>query len=135
MTTQYTIFNNTDIVLYLNSKEIAIKPGDKRWFYFDVFDCRYVLSSVGFLILGHRYDKLYIEHDGQLNYKIDKATATVYVTRECEGKDKDCCKTCKWFNKGLKNMAYCAQPSNEVLTGNKKPNPDKHVCDKFEEGE
>ena len=35
---QYTIYNNTNITLYLNSKEIEMKPGEKRWFYFDVFD-------------------------------------------------------------------------------------------------
>lgn len=82
MLNQYTVYNNTDITLYLNSKEIKMKPGEKKWFYFDVFDARYVLSAVGFLIIGHKYGKIFVEGDGQLDFTIDQQNGTVYVTKK-----------------------------------------------------
>ena len=36
--TQYTVINDTDKTLYLNSMEIPLRQGEKRWFYFDAFD-------------------------------------------------------------------------------------------------
>lgn len=135
---QYTIYNNTDIILYLNSKEIEMKPGEKRWFYFDVFDARYVLSAVGFLIIGHKYGKIFIEGDGQLDFTIDQGNGAVFVTMkniECNcsgsGKTKNC-KTCKWYNKKVPNMAYCAKPTDEIINEEFVPNPKQYSCDNFE---
>lgn len=79
--TQYTVINDTDKTLYLNSMEIVLHQGDKRWFYFETFDIRYILSSVGFLTISHKYDKLYIEGEGQLEYKIDADGKTIHITR------------------------------------------------------
>ena len=79
--TKYTVINETDKTLYLNSMEIALHQGDQRWFYFEAFDIRYILSSVGFLTISHKYDKLYVEGEGQLEYKIDSDGRTVHITR------------------------------------------------------
>lgn len=79
--TQYTVINDTDKTLYLNSMDIPLRQGEKRWFYFDAFDIRYILSSVGFLTISHKYDKLYIEGEGQLEYSIESDGKTVHITR------------------------------------------------------
>lgn len=86
---QYTVVNNTNIILYLNSMEIKILPNDKRWFYLDVFDCRYILSPIGFLTIGHKYDKLVIEGAGQLSYKVDQINGIVYVYQDKDTKNFD----------------------------------------------
>lgn len=79
--TQYTVINDTNIILYLNSMQIPLQPGDKRWFYFESFDIRYILSAVGFLTISHKYDKLYIEGDGQLTYEVEHDRKTVHIKR------------------------------------------------------
>lgn len=134
---QYSVVNNTNVILYLNSKEIKMRPGEMRWFYFDVFDMRYVLSAVGFLIIGHKYGKLFIENEGQLRYEIDQEQGIVYV--KMKENSCDCggaghtqnCKTCKWYNKKVPNMSYCAKPTDKMLKG-EIPNPKEYKCEKYE---
>lgn len=135
---QYSVINNTkDITLYLNSKEISMKPGEMRWFYFDTFDVRYILSDVGFLIIGHKFGKIFIENGGQLEYTIDQEAGVVYVKSKeikcnCAGAGQsENCKTCKWYNKKVPNMAYCAKPTDDILNGDI-PNPKEYKCDKYE---
>ena len=42
------------------------------------------------------------------------------------GVEKECCRNCKWYNKGIKNMAYCAMNTES------KSNPNEDICDKYE---
>ena len=47
-------------------------------------------------------------------------------TLSCVEHRKQCCDNCKWYNKGIKNMAYCAMNSED------KTNPKEDICDKYE---
>lgn len=124
--TQYTVINDSNAILYLNSMQIPLQPGDKRWFYFESFDIRYILSAVGFLTISHKYDKLHIEGDGQLTYEVEHDGKTVHIKSKPCSNDKECCKNCKWYNKGIKNMVYCAVNPDISNT-----NPKETKCEKY----
>lgn len=67
--------------------------------------------------------------------EIESSKEEIVIAPTCNGKGTECCKTCKWYNKGMKNMAYCACPPNEeILKKKEMPNPKKHVCEKYEGG-
>ena len=47
--------------------------------------------------------------------------------KPCGKHNKECCKNCKWYNKGVKNMAYCA-----VNPDVSSVNPKEEKCEKYE---
>lgn len=68
---QYSVLNKTGITLYLNSLDIELKPNEKKWIYFNIFDIRYVLSEIGVVVITHEYDNIVIKSIGQLSYLLD----------------------------------------------------------------
>lgn len=68
---QYSVLNKTGITLYLNSLDIELKPNEKKWIYFNIFDIRYVLSEIGVVVITHEYDDIVIKSIGQLSYLLD----------------------------------------------------------------
>lgn len=69
------------------------------------------------IIKGNPQIKIYINDLNKMNDMIIKS--------DC-GAKKECCNNCKWYNKGIKNMAYCA------ISPEAKQNPAEDICDKYE---